>query len=78
MCLDGLIEGEIKVMRPEKQFLRAIREGKYTYDEISKMAYDKMKLIDEAYIRSNLKNKINMEFADNLHLKILKDYIGIN
>jgi len=78
MCLDGLIEGEIKVMRPEKQFLRAIREGKYTYDEISKMAYDKMKLIDEAYIRSNLKNKINMEFANNLHLKILKDYIGIN
>jgi len=77
MCLDGLVEGEIQVLRPERQFLLAIREGKYTYDEISKMSDDKMKLIDEAFVRSNLRNKIDIDFANNLHLKILKDYLGI-
>lgn len=77
MCLDALIEKEINVLRPERQFLIAIREGKYSYDEIVKMSNDKFNLIEEAYIKSSLKNKINKEFADELHLKILKDYLKI-
>ena len=78
MCLDALVEEEIQVLRPERQFLIAVREGKYTYDEIVKMSNDKFNLIEQAYITSNLRNKIDMDFANNLHLKILKDYLGIH
>lgn len=75
MCLDALVEGEIQVLRPERQFLIAIREGKYDYNKIVEMSDNKFRLIEEAYVNSKLPNKINKEFADNIHLDILKDYI---
>jgi predicted nucleotidyltransferase len=75
MALDALIEHQINVMRPERQFLIAIREGKYTYDEMVKMSNDKFQLIEQAYIASDLRNKIDDEFVKKLHLEILKNWL---
>ena len=75
MCFDALIEHEIKVMRPERQFLISIREGKYSYDEVVRMANDKFSMVEEAYMRSTLRNKIDFEFVDKFHIKILQDYL---
>ncbi len=74
-ALDGLVEHEINVLRPDRQFLLAIREGKYTYEEISNMALEKNKLIEEAYVRSTLRNSIDMKLADILHIDILKNWL---
>ncbi len=77
MALDALVEHEIQVMRPERQFLIAIREGKYTYDEVVKMSNEKFQLIEQAYITSTLRNKIDDKFAKELHLQILKQWLEI-
>lgn len=75
MCLDSLVEKEVKVMRPERHFLTSIRDGMFKYEDIVKMANDKFRLIEEAYTRSDLRNKIDYEFANNFQVNILKNYI---
>lgn len=75
MAFDALVDGEIQVMRPERQFLISIREGKYTYDEIVKMANDKFALIEEAYMRSAMRNKVDYDFANRLHIDILRKHL---
>ena len=75
-ALDALVEGEIHVMRPERQFLLSIREGNYKYEELLAMANEKIKLVEEAYVRSFLRNKLDSNFHRNLHLGILKDFLA--
>jgi len=72
MCFDALVDEEVTVMRPERQFLISIREGKYTYDEVVRMANDKFAKIEEAYMRSKLQNKIDFNFANEFHVEIMK------
>lgn len=75
MCLDGLITHEILVMRPENQFLLAIREGQYSYEQIREMADRKFELIEQAYVTSTLQNKVDYVFQKRVHMSILKSYI---
>jgi hypothetical protein len=74
-AFDALIDKEILVMRPERQFLISIREGKYLYDEIVKMANDKFALIEQAYVKSDLQNKVDYHFANNFYIDIMREYI---
>ena len=77
MAFDALVDKELTVMRPERQFLISIREGQYSYEEIVRMANEKFARIEEAYMRSDLKNKINYDFANNFYITILKTYLGL-
>ncbi len=76
MAFDALVDCEIQVMRPERQFLISIREGKYTYDEIVKLANDKFHLVEQAYLKSDLRNKIDYNFANQLHINVLKTHLN--
>ena len=76
MCLDALVEHEIQVLRPENQFLIAIREGQYTYEQIREMSDKKFDLIERAYVASELRNKVDDKFEKDLHLKILKNWLN--
>lgn len=75
MAFDALVDEELTVMRPERQFLISIREGKYTYDEIIKMVNEKFSRVEEAYMRSNLRNKIDYEYANQFQIDVLKEYL---
>lgn len=75
MCFDALVDKEIQVMRPERQFLISIREGKYSYEDIVKMANEKFVMIEEAYMRSDLRNKIDFNFANQFQVNLLRNYI---
>jgi len=77
MCLDAMVDKEIQVMRPERQFLISVREGKYSYKEIVKMANEKFARIEEAYIRSDLRNKIDFDYVNKFQINILKEYINV-
>lgn len=77
MCFDALIEKEIKVMRPERQLLISIRKGDFSYKEIIDMANKKFTMIEEAYMRSDLRNKVDLQFANRKHIEILERYLGI-
>jgi len=74
-AFDALVDKEIQVLRPERQLLIAIREGKYSYNELIKMANAKFALIEEAYMKSNLRNKVDIDFANLFHTNILLNYI---
>jgi len=74
-ALDALVEHEIIVLRPERHFILAIREGKYTLDELQKMSNEKIALIDDAYIKSTLRNKVDMVHAKEIELTIIKERI---
>ena len=75
MAFDALVDKEIQVMRPERQFLISVREGAYTYEEVIKMVNTKFTMVEEAYMRSDLRNKIDYDFANNLHISIIKQYL---
>jgi predicted nucleotidyltransferase len=76
-AFDALVDKEINVMRPERQFLISIREGKYSYDQLVKMANQKFNLIEEAYMKSDLRNRIDHDHANRIHIDILKHHLGI-
>lgn len=68
----------MKRYRIKKDFISptiTIRAGVYKYDEIVKMANDKFSKIEEAYMRSDLRNKIDFEFASTFQVNILRNYI---
>ena len=77
MCFDTLVEKEVKVMRPERHFLTSIRDGVFKYEKIVEMAHDKFKMIEEAYMKTDLRNKIDFDFANNFCTSILLDYINL-
>lgn len=76
MCFDALVEKEIKVMRPERQLLISIREGNFSYKQIQEMANKKFEMIEEAYMRSNLRDKIDPKLANQFHKTVLLKYLS--
>ena len=75
--LDALVEHELTVLRPERHQLISIREGRYTYDELVKLANEKQALLDQAYITSTLRNKVDFEWANQFLIKILKTHLQL-
>lgn len=76
MAFDALVDKELTVMRPERQFLISIREGTFSYEEIVRMANEKFGRIEEAYMRSELRNKIDYDFANRFHISILSQHLN--
>lgn len=76
MCIELLTEKQINVMRPERHHLIAIRNGDFTLKEIQKLALDKENLISYAYIQSDLRDKIDLDFANNLKININKRWLN--
>ena len=72
---DALVGYKITVLRPERHLLIAIREGKYSYEELRELANSKQKLIDTAYLGSTLRNEVDGNFANKLLIKIMKEHL---
>ena len=67
-------QGKIIVRRPEEEIktLMAIRKGEYDYDKLLEEAEAKIAGLDELFDNSNLPDKIDREFMDNLLIAIRK------
>lgn len=74
-AFDALVDKEIQVMRPERQLLIAIREGVYSYEQILLMANDKFARIEEAYMRSDLRNRIDFDAANKFLTSTIFNYL---
>lgn len=61
MGIEILREGVIRVRRPNRAELLAIRQGKYDYDTLLDMAEEKMKELDAAYEDSPLPDTVDMK-----------------
>lgn len=71
---EEIAKGKITVRRPdeERKTLMAIRKGEYDYDKLLEEAEAKIAGLDELFDNSNLPDKVDREFMDNLLITIRK------
>lgn len=74
MGIEILEQGEVKVKRPNREFLLDIRKGKYSYEWILEKAelLDKT-VIQKAYENSSLRNSVDRKVV----LEIIKKVLGV-
>lgn len=68
-----LLEGEVRVFRPDHEELRAIRNGSLKYDELGKMAEALLKEVDEATGRSKLPDTVDIPRAAGIITDIYEE-----
>ncbi len=71
MGYEILTEGVLNVWREDKEYLKAIIDGKYSFEQIKEEADNKFKLLEESYIRSSLPNSVNYNRINDLYKKII-------
>ncbi len=70
MAEEILREGKIYVHRSNREELLAIRNGKWQYDELIRMANEKMKSVESAFQTSKLQDEPDEEKIENLLIEI--------
>jgi hypothetical protein len=67
----------INVRRKDREHLLSIRRGEYDYDVLIQEAESLIKEIDVKFETSNLPDKVDKEFSNNLLIKIRKSFYGL-
>ena len=65
---------QVNVRRPERDYLLKIRGGEFLYDDLVKQAEDKIKLIDELFIKSDLPEKPEQKMAESVLIQIREKF----
>lgn len=73
-ALDILTIGELTYPSPHRRELKAIKLGEWTLDKVLAESERLEKLIDEAYVKSNLQHKANLEKIQELQMILLDTY----
>jgi hypothetical protein len=68
------IEGEVNVFRKDRDFLLAIKEGKFEYDELVKKATALKDELPMLYQKSGLMDEPDVELIDKLLIKMREVY----
>lgn len=71
-CREILTEGKVYVRRKDAEELLAIRNGKYTYDEIIKWTEEQDKDLIKVAQTSGLPNSPDRNMLDKLCIEIIK------
>lgn len=74
--LQLLTEGTLTFPLPNNNLIRDVKLGKYTLDQVLKMAEEKEKLVEQAYLLSPLPNTPNLTSIDQVQIDMLKEYWG--
>jgi len=70
MAMEIAQTGNIQVRRPNAEYLKKIRKGQVSLEEIIENAEKDIKGLDELYKNSNLPDKVDREFVNKLLLEI--------
>lgn len=73
-CHQILVEGTIILPLPQNNYIRDIKLGEYTLDDIFVKAEELEKLVDLAYTTSTLQNRCNEEKINKLQINLLEYY----
>lgn len=71
-----LLEGEVKVLRPDASELLEIRNGALTYDELLSLAAKTKEEVEEAYKKTKLPGAVDMEMVKGLITDLYMDHWG--
>jgi hypothetical protein len=74
MAKEIAIEGKINVHRKDRDFLLAIKDGQFEYDELVQKAETMKEELPLLYQRSNLKDEPNVELIDGVLIKMRTEY----
>lgn len=74
MAKEIATEGIVRVRRPDAKFLLEIRDGKYDYDYILKMATELDESIVELFAKSSLREEPDIAKIDELYREIVFEY----
>lgn len=74
MGLETLTTGEIQVEQPDNNMLLEIKRGEWTLKKVLDYADKLFQLMDEAYVRSPLQNRINESVVNTLCEDITMDF----
>jgi uncharacterized protein len=74
MAKEIAIEGKINVLRNDRAFLLAIKEGKFEYDDLVKQAEEIKEDLPMLYEKSVLMDEPDMEKVDELLIKMRNEY----
>ena len=79
MVIEMLDTGELIVRRPKEhiEFLMKIRRGEMEYDDLLKMAEEKISSLEQKYENSELPEKIDIEYVRNILLNMRKKYYNL-
>lgn len=72
-----ILNGEgVKVRRPDRDELLAIRNGEWAYEQVIEFAEKTEKDLDVLYETSSLPHSVDIEFANNLYIEMVTKYWG--
>jgi predicted nucleotidyltransferase len=74
MGLETLTTGEMQVERPDNNMLLAIKRGEWELQKVLDYSDKLFQLLDEALVRSELPNKVDREFVNQLCEDITRGY----
>ena len=78
MGVEVLVTGELRVERPDNNMLLEIKRGEWSLDKVQKEADRLFQLLDEALIKSDLPNRIDPNFVNNLCTSIMMEYYKVH
>jgi uncharacterized protein len=77
MGIEFLVEGELHVERADAEQLLEIKRGEWPLDRVKAEAERLFKLAEEAYVRSSLPTKPDLEKAERLCMEIASRFHGV-
>lgn len=75
MCSEILEEGVVRVKRPDREELLAIRNGAWSYDKLVEYAEIEDKRMEEHYERSNLPKTPDLHKINDLCVRIVEEHM---
>jgi len=77
MGIETLTTGEIIVARPDNNQLLSIKRGEWPLEKVLKYSDELFSLLEQAFVKSTLPNKVNPQFTNNLCVTITKQFYSI-
>jgi len=76
MGMEILETGEVHVFRPDREELKSIRDGAWTYDQIVEYADNCEERLNTLYDTTELRKQPNRKFLDSLCVNIIDEYLN--
>jgi hypothetical protein len=76
MAIEIAREQEVRVLRPDRDFLLSIKTGKFTYEELLDMAEDKQQEMEAAFAASALPDKPDVVWLEELLYELREELYG--
>jgi hypothetical protein len=70
MAIEVAREGEVRLVRPNRDWLLSVRKGQISYDHIMGLIESKKEMMDEAFDKSDLPDDVDPDLVHNIILEI--------